>query len=183
MRILTRACHASQAARSNPISFCRAAGASFRRQRPVFAHLSRLCPRRSSARTAGSALIPRSGRRGAARDPGRGFDWRDALFGALDNRPARMLSADNIHPRKPLLSADNNLFQPLVEPGASRLAFPRLPPALYVARTPISATISYFIRRPCRSPGVGPHALGPASDGRTEAVDRKVGLSVGCSSR
>lgn len=52
--------------------------------------------------------------------PGRGFDWRDARIAALDSRAARMLSADNIDPlARPLLSADNNLFQQLVESGAS----------------------------------------------------------------
>jgi hypothetical protein len=53
------------------------------------------------------------------------------LDGLLDNRAARMLSADNIHPlARPLLSADNNLFQQLVESGASLASLSASPSAL-----------------------------------------------------
>jgi hypothetical protein len=101
--------------------------------------------------------------------PGRGFDWRDALFGL---RPwitgrARMLSADNIGPlASPLLSADNNLFRRLVESGAS-MASHSASPISFIDSTQLDIRDYSLLPSPALPLARGataPHAgfLGPA---------------------
>jgi hypothetical protein len=121
--------------------------------------------------------------------PGHGFNWRGCSLriAALDNRAARMLSADNIHPlARPLLSADNNLFQDWWNLARVWLAFPPSPIVDKFARSSIFATISYFIRRPCRlTSGTTVSRAGFLEPAllmdRTEAIDGEVGLPVGWS--
>ena len=96
-----------------------------------------------------------------------------------------MLSADNIDPlARPLLSADNNLFQRLVESGAS-MASHSASPISFISSTQLDIRDYSLLHSPALPLARGataPHAglLGPALlMDRTVAVDREVGLPVG----